>query len=68
MFFHKPISIFCHSFLDFLHCRGYLMYPNRWEYRGHFADGRLEGYVSFRIYTDFSVFSNKLCVIFHNNN
>ncbi|VDK74250.1 unnamed protein product [Litomosoides sigmodontis] len=26
------------------HGRGYLVCPNKWEYRGHFADGRLEGF------------------------
>lgn len=25
------------------------MCPNKWEYRGHFADGRLEGYVNFHL-------------------
>ncbi|KAL3985791.1 MORN repeat family protein [Acanthocheilonema viteae] len=33
------------------HGRGHLVCPNKWEYRGHFTDGRLEGFGKMSITT-----------------
>uniref|UniRef100_A0A0R3RQ12 MORN repeat-containing protein n=1 Tax=Elaeophora elaphi TaxID=1147741 RepID=A0A0R3RQ12_9BILA len=33
------------------HGRGHLVYPNRWEYRGHFTDGHLGGFGKMSITT-----------------